>query len=228
MNKWDKRFMGLAKMVATWSKDKSTGVGAVIVDDEKKVVSLGFNGFPRGVNDDVEKRHESPDKHHWTIHAERNAILEADIPLKDTTIYCTFFTCSTCAGEICQKGIKRVVTPEPDWNDPRYGEGQKIAMEMYEERGVEVDFYKEKGDRLMAFWEIGCGGGKVHDIISENHFFAYIDSFKKKMADKGIPVKKYLVNEKMSIIEFHLSGKKKKIVNFGYFEENEFIFSRKK
>jgi dCMP deaminase len=59
--KWDKRFMELAKQVSTWSKDKSTGVGAVIVNDKKKVLSLGFNGFPRGVDDDVESRHERPE-----------------------------------------------------------------------------------------------------------------------------------------------------------------------
>ena len=55
---WDKRFMDLSKMVATWSKDKSTGVGAVIVNDEKKIVSVGYNGFPRKINDDIACRHE--------------------------------------------------------------------------------------------------------------------------------------------------------------------------
>jgi len=228
MNKWDHRFMSMAKMASTWSKDKGTGVGAVIVDDEKKIVSVGFNGFPRGVNDDVECRHESPEKHHWTIHAERSAILEADIPLKGMTMYCTFFTCSTCAQEITQKGFKRLVAPEPDWNHPRYGEGQRIAMEMYKERGVEVEFYKSSPNRLVAFWEIGCGGGKVHDIITEDKIKPYLEHYKNKLKERGYNITKFTINDKINVVEFNVGRKEKKILNFGFFEENEFIFKRSK
>lgn len=228
MNKWDHRFMSMAKMVSTWSKDRSTGVGAVIIDDEKKIVSVGFNGFPRGINDDVESRHESPEKHHWTIHAERSAILEADIPLKGMTMYCTFFTCSTCAQEIAQKGFKRVVAPEPDWDHPRYGEGQRIAMEMYKEKGIEVEFYKDSPNRLAAFWEIGCGGGKVHDIITEDKIKPYLEHYKQKLKDKGHNITKFTVNDKINVIEFSVGKKEKKLLSYGFFEENEFIFKRNK
>ena len=195
--------MDLAKMVATWSKDKSTGVGAIIVDDEKKIVSAGYNGFPRGIDDDVACRHESPEKHHWTIHAERSAILEADIPLKGMTLYCTFFTCSVCAQEITQKGFKRVVAPEPDWNHPRYGEGQKIALEMYKERGIEVEFYKEDGNsNLWAFYEIGCGGGKIHSIVSADKFKQYVEYHQSKLNEKGADISGYEIDFKLSVIKF--------------------------
>jgi dCMP deaminase len=226
MSKWDKRFMDMAKMVATWSKDKGTGVGAVIVDDDKKVVSLGYNGFPRGINDDVACRHDSPEKHHWTIHAERSAILEADIPLKGMTLYCTFFTCSICAQEITQKGFKRVVAPEPDWNHPRYGEGQKIALEMYKEKGIEVTFYKEPKDTLIAFWEIGCGGGKVHDVITVDRFSSYIDKYKKNKLDQGIKITRHNINDKLGVIEFFVGRKEKLYLHYGNYEVNDFIFKR--
>ena len=224
--KWDKRFMDLAKKVSEWSKDKSTGVGAVIVNDKKKVLSLGFNGFPRGVNDDVDSRHERPEKNHYVVHAERNALDEAETSLEGATIYCTFFTCATCAHGIIQKGLKRVVAPEPDWNAERYAETQRHAMQMYKEAGIQVDFYKEPADKLIAFWEIGCGGGKVHDIITEDRFNSYIDIYKTNLKKKGIKITRYNVNDKVGLIEFFVGKKEKLYLYFGKFEANEFIFKR--
>jgi dCMP deaminase len=77
MAEWNERWMSLAMMVASWSKDRSRGTGAVIVDGRNVLVSLGWNGFPRGVNDDVDARHERPAKYRWTEYAERNAIYNA-------------------------------------------------------------------------------------------------------------------------------------------------------
>jgi len=226
MNKWDKRFMNLAKMVATWSKDKSTGVGAVIVNDEKKIVSVGFNGLPRGINDDIACRHESPEKHHWTIHAERSAILESDISLKDATLYCTFFTCSVCAQEITQKGIKRVVAPEPDWDHPRYGEGQKIAIEMYKEAGIEVEFYKEDmKSNLWVFYKIGCGGGEIHSIVSADKFKQYVEYHKDKLIENGFDISGYHIDLELNVIKFF--GEEK--IHYLYFQNkgvDDFIYKR--
>lgn len=228
-NKWDKRFMEMAKMVATWSKDRSTGVGAVIVDDEKKIISAGFNGFPRGVDDNVECRHKSPEKHHWTIHAERNAILEADVPLKGMTLYCTFFTCSICAQEITQKGLKRVVAPEPDWDDSRYGEGQKIAMEMYKERGIEVSFYKDtEGASLYVFYSISCGGGEIHATVSSDKFMQYIQYYIDKYNDRIDSEDKFELNEidlKLGIVKFS-SLEKNHYLSFKNVEVDDFIHKR--
>jgi len=224
---WDKRFMDLSKMVATWSKDKSTGVGAVIVNDEKKIVSVGYNGFPRKINDDIACRHESPEKHHWTIHAERSAILEADISLKEATLYCTFFTCSICAQEITQKGIKRVVAPEPDWDHPRYGEGQKIAMEMYKEAGVEVDFYEDKSKtNHWVFYKIKCGGGEIHAVVTHDNFERYIKYYVKNLEEDGVDVKSWAIDKEWTVVKIFVGKEETKYLYFKKHEVNDFIFKR--
>jgi len=224
--KWDKRFMGLAKSVSIWSKDKRTGVGAVIVNDNKKVISLGFNGFPRGVEDDVESRHQKPEKDYYVTHAERNALDEAETSLVGATIYCTFFTCATCAHGIIQKGLKKVVAPEPNWEDDRYSDSQKAALKMYEEAGVEVQYYQIDDNNLMAFWDIGCGGGKVHSVITEDKFLSYIDSYKKDLESKGHKVQRYMINDKINVVEFFVGKKEKHYLYFGKYEVNDFIFKR--
>lgn len=226
-NKWDKRFMELAKMVATWSKDRSTGVGAVIVNDKKKVLSVGFNGFPRGVNDDVESRHIRPEKNNYVIHAERNALDEAETSLEGATIYCTFFTCATCAHGIIQKGLKKVVAPEPDWNAERYAETQRHAIEMYKEAGVEVQFYKEDSEsELIAFWEIGCGGGKVHGVASNDKFQQFIDQFKTSLIKAGFDVLETNIVDENKVVEFVSTNGEKKYICYGNYGLNDFIFKR--
>ena len=77
MTDWDQRFMELALHVATWSKDRSTKVGCVIVGQYNEIKAVGYNGFVRGSDDSVDARHERPAKYDWTEHAERNAIYQA-------------------------------------------------------------------------------------------------------------------------------------------------------
>lgn len=113
-DKWDKRFLELADIVAQWSKDRSTKVGAVVVGPDREVRSLGYNGFPRGVNDDVEERHERPLKYLITEHAERNSVYNASrfgASLAGCTLYCTHPPCTDCARAIIQSGIVAVVVP---------------------------------------------------------------------------------------------------------------------
>ena len=143
---WDKRWMDLAKLVASWSKDRSTKVGAVIVDRRNVLLSIGWNGFPRRVNDNVEERHERPAKYKWTEHAERNAIYNAaseGIELFDSTIYIPWYPCADCARGIIQSGISEVVVVEPDWNDERWGEDFKMVKEMFDEVQLHIRFYSE-------------------------------------------------------------------------------------
>ena len=142
LTKWDLRFMKLAdEEVAQWSKDRSRKIGAVIVRD-RELISTGFNGMPRGCNDDIDARHKRPEKYHWFIHAEANAIINAARQGKSTLgadIYVNLFPCDTCAGFIVQAGIKRVfVDKEPDFTDPKFGEAFKRALVIFEEGGVEV------------------------------------------------------------------------------------------
>lgn len=132
-NKWDNRFMQLAKEIASWSKDPSTQVGAVIVDDKKRIVGIGYNGFPRGVVDDSARYVDKPIKHSMVVHAEANAILNAVKSVKDCNIYIwPLFTCDECAKLIIQSGIKRVIST----ND-RYSP-DKAASIMYKEAGIEL------------------------------------------------------------------------------------------
>ena len=110
---WDEYFMGLAHLSALRSKDPSTQVGAAIVNDQHKVVSIGYNGFPNGCSDD-----EYPwelevavneTKYPFVVHAELNAILNSSRDLHGCSIYVSLFPCNECAKAIIQSGIKRVV-----------------------------------------------------------------------------------------------------------------------
>lgn len=138
MNKWDNRFLEMAEFVAGWSKDPSTKVGAVIVDDKKRVISVGYNGFPRGV-DDAEMRYDDrPLKYKFVCHAERNAIDNSPMKVDGCNLYCTLFPCAECAKTIIQTGIKLVITkpwlPNYDWSVDPYN--WKIAQIMFDEAKV--------------------------------------------------------------------------------------------
>lgn len=113
-DKWDSRFLSLAEVVASWSKDPSTKVGAVIVRPDRTIASAGFNGFPRGVLDDDERYADRPTKYAMAVHGEANAIVNAREPLHGYSIYCTLFPCSVCAALIIQAGIINVSSLLPD------------------------------------------------------------------------------------------------------------------
>ncbi len=112
-DKWDTRFMELALHISSWSKDPSTKVGAVIADRECRVVGLGYNGFPRGVEDD-DRLHNRPVKYKLIVHSEANAILNANRLVDGCTLYSTKFPCSDCTKLIIQAGIRNVVTNKPE------------------------------------------------------------------------------------------------------------------
>jgi dCMP deaminase len=109
--KWDMRFLELAEKVASWSKDPSTKVGAVIVSPKKRIVSVGYNGFAHGLPDDEEMLVDREIKLLNTIHAEENALLFADSPVEGCTIYVyPFLPCGPCAAKLAQKDIARAVS----------------------------------------------------------------------------------------------------------------------
>lgn len=107
--KWALRYINLAKHIKEWSEDRSTKVGAVIVNKRNRIISVGYNGFPTGVID-KDTRHERPNKYDFTEHAERNAIYNAERSLVDSTLYLDTFPCPCvdCARAIIQSGIKCV------------------------------------------------------------------------------------------------------------------------
>jgi dCMP deaminase len=144
MADWDKRFIELANLVSSWSKDKTTKVGAIIIDDDNHdIVSVGYNGFPRDSDDSKEDRYQPPQKYFYTEHAERNALYNAARNGKSTNnkiMYVQFFPCVDCARGIIQSGIKKLITPEPDFNNVKWGESVKIAKELLDECGVEIKY----------------------------------------------------------------------------------------
>lgn len=142
-NKWAGRLLKMAKDVASWSKDDSTKVGAVITSASGKPISWGFNGLPMGINDDVPERHERPNKYKWYAHAEQNAIDLASGDLEGTVMFVTFSPCSTCARSIIQNKIKTIVVDAnytPDKMPERWQEDIMVSMEMLTEAGVHIRF----------------------------------------------------------------------------------------
>lgn len=140
--KWAGRMLKLAKEVASWSKDTSTKVGAVITTYDGKPVSWGFNGMPMGINDEVPERHERPYKYKWMCHAERNAMdLAPSGDLSNCIMFVTFSPCSSCAQSIIQRKIKTVVVDSNHTVDKmpdRWQEDMKVAIEMMTEAGVSI------------------------------------------------------------------------------------------
>lgn len=134
---WDQRYLDLARFIASWSKDPSTQTGAVITDPDNRIVSLGFNGLPRGVADLPERLNNREIKYKMIVHCERNALLFASRSVAGCTLYTwPFMSCAACAAMVIQAGIKRVVAPASD--NPRWQEDFRLSREMFAEAGVEV------------------------------------------------------------------------------------------
>lgn len=138
--KWMRRFLDLADKVSEWSHDPSTKVGCVIATHDNRILSLGFNGFPRGVDDDIRRYENKQLKYKLVCHAERNALDNAHFDVTAATLYTTLFTCNECAKSVIQRGIKKVVAYDPG-DDPREDLfGWQEAKQMYKEAGVKVLF----------------------------------------------------------------------------------------
>lgn len=146
MLSWDDYFLRMAGLVAEKSKDRSTKVGCVLVGPNNEVRSTGFNGFPRGIDDTVDARHERPAKYAWTEHAERNAIYNAarhGTPLDGCKAYVQLFPCIDCARALVQAGIKEVVSLEPDLSNAIWGESFQTSLALFNEAGLKVRYVCE-------------------------------------------------------------------------------------
>ena len=128
MTDWDQRFLNLAKHISQWSKDPSTKVGCVVVGPDREIRSTGFNGLPRGIEDNDERLNNREIKYPLICHAEENAIMHAariGISLKDCTAYVTWPPCTRCARSLVQAGVSTIIYPKnieiPDrWMDDFY------------------------------------------------------------------------------------------------------------
>jgi dCMP deaminase len=148
---WDTYFMGVAKLSAMRSKDPKTQVGACIVNQKKRIIGIGYNGFPVGVEDDVfpwDKNDEWLDsKYPYVVHAEPNAILNATVSLEGATLFVTLFPCNECAKLIIQSGIKEVVFLKDKYHDQesfvasrRMFNAANVKMRRLEEDNLEITY----------------------------------------------------------------------------------------
>lgn len=143
MSKWDKRYLGLAREISTWSKDPSSKLGAVAIGSKGQVLAQGYNGLPRGIFDGKERLREREIKYKYIVHAEMNLIYNATyngISLDNSTLYVWGLpVCSECAKGVIQVGVSRVVMPEHDY-PKQWMESWKTSHQLFDEAGVEYDF----------------------------------------------------------------------------------------
>ena len=148
MNKWDIRFVRIAKEVAEWSKDPSTQVGSIAVKN-RKIIATGYNGFPKGIKDAPRDLHDREMKLKLTVHAEKNMIynaVEHGVKLEGSTVYIWGLpTCEECWKGLVQVGVSRVVMPDIEFNGGKWKEGCEFAKEYMEKAGIDVTEY------LMGF-----------------------------------------------------------------------------
>ena len=147
--KWINRYFELAREVSSWSKDPSTKIGATIIGAQGQVISNGYNGFPRGINDSPERYNDRPLKYKYVVHAENNAIFNA-IHNGASTVGASIFVvgipvCHECAKAIIQCGITHVYV-EAISND-RWTESTDLALSMFKEAGIEV-YIKQKESEI--------------------------------------------------------------------------------
>lgn len=154
---WDEYFMGVATLASMRSKDPGTQVGACIVNEDNKIMSVGYNGFPRGCSDDEfpwerDGERETDTKYPYVCHAELNAILNAGgNSLKDCRIYVALFPCNECAKAIIQSGINEVIYNSDKYKDTDLVKASKRMLEcagvklteFQSDKKIEISFCKE-------------------------------------------------------------------------------------
>ena len=149
---WDEYFMGIAVLSAKRSKDPSTQVGACIVNKDKRILSMGYNGMPRCCSDDEFPwdKNDNPldSKYLYVCHAELNAILNCDRGnVRDCIVYTTLFPCNECAKAIIQSGISEVVYMEDKYSD---SDSVIASKRMFDTAGVKYRLYN-KSDKKLEF-----------------------------------------------------------------------------
>jgi dCMP deaminase len=133
---WDDRFMDLASLVSCWSKDPSTQVGAVLIRD-KRVISVGYNGFPPGTSDDPDLYAQREQKYERIVHAEMAAL--ANVNAFGCTLYVTHMPCARCMSQIITSGVSRVVAFYPTPEMMARWPSMRISQEMAEQAGLVID-----------------------------------------------------------------------------------------
>jgi len=147
LSKWTRRYLDVAKSVATWSKDPSRKIGAIVVGDKGQILSQGYNGFPRGVKDTDDRYNVREEKYKYIVHGEMNAIYNAcnsGVSLNGATLYVYGLpVCAECAKGIIQVGIKDVIMLYPKDIPDNWKESMKLTSQMFYEAGVSFICYAE-------------------------------------------------------------------------------------
>ena len=141
MTNWDQRFLNLAKHISEWSKDPSTKVGCVVVGPDHEIRSTGFNGLPRGIEDNDERLNNREIKYPLICHAEENAIMHAariGISLKDCTAYVTWPPCTRCARSLIQAGVSTIIYPKDIEIPDRWMEDFNLSLNMLKEARINI------------------------------------------------------------------------------------------
>ena len=145
MDKWNIRFMKLAREISTWSKDPSRRIGAVAIGENRRILSTGYNGFPSDIEDSVERLRDREEKYKYVIHAEKNCIYNAclnGISLQGASLYVWGLpVCSECAKGVIQVGISKVYyghVTDDEYDDAYWTKSFRITQSMFDEVGIEV------------------------------------------------------------------------------------------
>lgn len=152
---WDEYFMGIALMSALRSKDPNTQVGACIVNEKKRIVGVGYNGFPTGCSDDDLPWDRDGDfletKYPYVCHAELNAVLNSiSADLNGCSIYIALFPCNECAKVLIQSGVKEIVYLSDKYADT---DSAKASKKMFDQSGVTYRKLTIKRDPVVINWE---------------------------------------------------------------------------
>lgn len=149
---WDDYFMGVAMMSAMRSKDPSTQVGACLVNDKKRILGLGYNGWPSGIPDEQLPWDRDKDlpyektKYAYVVHAEPNAILNSTGNVEGSTLYVTMAPCNECAKLLAQAGVKEVVYLSDPYHDDAM---HKAARKIFELKHIPMRRYTPPTDKMI-------------------------------------------------------------------------------
>ncbi len=138
VKKWNGRFLKVAELAAKWSKDRRAQVGAVVVDAQGQIAGVGYNGFPKLVEDSAERYRDTDTKLEMVVHAEENALLGAGMRARGGSLYVFGKPiCARCAGSLIQSGITRVVAEKPKkGTDSKWDKSGKFALQMLKEAKI--------------------------------------------------------------------------------------------
>lgn len=141
--KWDYRFLDLAEFISSWSKDPSTKVGAVITDCDNRIVSIGYNGFPKNIYDYPEMLNDRETKYNMIVHGEMNAILFANRSLMNCSLYTyPFIPCPRCSSMVIQSGINRIISYKNSID--RWEKDLKLSRWLFKQANIDLIEYDNK------------------------------------------------------------------------------------